>query len=121
MTAAYWSLMTLLGRTIDSSRSRVLNRPATPVRSGPAAPPSLSKRWQAKHFAGGEQRAAAVEVALRFRPVSTIGASSSSVQSLTNGRGGPATAAVARRGGASRIGLSSAFSDSLRVATASSL
>ena len=51
ITASYWSLMTLLGTTIDSSRSRTLNRPATPERSGPSPPPSLSKRWQAKHLA----------------------------------------------------------------------
>src|SRR5262249_40935469 len=50
-TAAYWSLMTLLGSTIDSNRSRTLNRPAAPVRSGPLAPPSLPKRWHAKHVA----------------------------------------------------------------------
>src|SRR5262245_15725156 len=42
MTAAYWSLMTLLGSTMDSSRSRTLKRPAAPVRSGPDEPPSLS-------------------------------------------------------------------------------
>ena len=42
VTAWYWSLIDLLGRTIDSSRSRGLNRPATPVRSGPTVPPSLS-------------------------------------------------------------------------------
>ena len=42
VTAPYWSLMDLLGRTIDSSRSRGLNRPETLVRSGPTLPPSLS-------------------------------------------------------------------------------
>src|SRR5262249_32545944 len=34
-TAAYWSLISLLGSMIDSSRSRGLNRPTAPVRSGP--------------------------------------------------------------------------------------
>ena len=46
-TAAYWSLITLLGSTIASSRSRTPNRPATAVRSGPTPPPSTPKRWQA--------------------------------------------------------------------------
>src|SRR5262249_55152595 len=41
LTAAYWSLMTLLGSTMDSNRSRTLKRPAAPVRSGPDEPPSL--------------------------------------------------------------------------------
>ena len=58
----------------------------------------------------------------RFRPDSTIGTSSSSVQSLTNGRRARRRPSGRRSPGvASRIGFSSAFSDSLRVATASSL
>ena len=67
-TAAYWSLITLLGSTIDSSRSRTLNRPATAVRSGPTPPPSLSKRWQAEQFDRAEEPAAPVEVAPAAQP-----------------------------------------------------
>ncbi len=50
-TAAYWSLIVLLGTMTDSSRSRTLNRPPTPERSGPSPPPSLLNRWQEKHLA----------------------------------------------------------------------
>ena len=35
ITAAYWSLISLLGSRIDSSKSRTLKRPETMVRSGP--------------------------------------------------------------------------------------
>ena len=59
-TAAYWSLITLLGSTIASKRSRTPKRPATAVKSGPTPPPSWPKRWQARsprrQKGGGRER-----------------------------------------------------------------
>ena len=117
-TASYWSLMALLGTTIDSSRSRVLNRPAIPERSGPTPPPSLSNRWQAKHLAAANITRPWSK-SRPLRPPSTIGTSSSSVHFLTNFRSGPAAAEAVEAGFASMIGLSRAFSASSRWAIAS--
>ena len=63
MTAPYWSLITLLGRTMDSSRSRGLKRPPTPVRSGPTRTPSIVEAVAGEAADGGEEGSAAVEVA----------------------------------------------------------
>ncbi len=43
----YWSEITLLGSMMASRMSGTENLLATVVRSGPIAPPSPSKRWQA--------------------------------------------------------------------------
>src|SRR4051812_43987897 len=86
ITAWYWSLIVLLGRTIDSSRSRTLNRPEAPERSGPVEPPSLLYRWHEKHWAAANRERPRSK-SRPLSPFSTIGASSSTVQALTKGRG----------------------------------
>ena len=64
VTDSYWSLIVLLGTMIDSSRSRVLNRPATPVRSGPDAAPFVVTAVAREALGGREECPAAVEVAI---------------------------------------------------------
>ena len=66
--AAYWSLITLLGSTIDSSRSRTLKRPDDDrqVRAQGAA--LVVEAVAAKALGLAEQLPAAVEVALASGP-----------------------------------------------------
>src|SRR5262249_48844098 len=117
MTAAYWSLISLLGSRTDSSRSRALKRPEACVRSGPIDPPSLAKRWQAKHFASPKS----LRPLSKSRPVSFVaqsGARWSIFHFLTRSRGGPTTTGP-MTGFALRMGARAVFSASVQVARAS--
>src|SRR5262249_14566460 len=93
-------------------------RPASAVRSGPWAPPSLSKRWQTKHFASANS--ARPRSKLRpFIPFSTIGVSSFVVHFLTKGRGLATTSGGTSLPSSSPF--SATFSAGVSVATASVL
>ena len=48
MVERYWSEMKRLGSTTASSKSRVVNRRPTPVKSGPTTPPRPAIRWHLK-------------------------------------------------------------------------
>src|SRR5262249_14887758 len=115
----YWSLMTLLGSVIDSTRSWMPKRPATPVRSGPVEPPSWLKRWQAKQLAAANMARPLLKVRV-LSPLLARCSTSPVVHFLTNGRGGAITG-LTTSGLASRIGLSAVCSSGVRVLTASVL
>ena len=120
-TAAYWSLISLLGSTIDSSRSARAEPAGDAGEVGAVAPALVVEAVAGEALGGGEELAAAVEVAAGFSPFSSAGTRSSSLYVFTNGRAASSGSFDRRRVGVEDRLRVATSSRSVSVATASAL